>query len=87
MARVNVDDNVDLSFAAINPEAMGINESTLHVGQTNPAKKQNMLCEESCHRGDRIPPPRWRLGSTAVTLSRHRGESCFSKARSEKTPF
>ena len=42
MARVNVDDNVDLSFAAINPEAMGINESTLHVGQTNPAKKQNM---------------------------------------------
>ena len=84
---VNDDENVDLSFAAINPEAIGINESTLHIGQTSPAKKQNKLCENSCHRGDVIPPPRWRLGSTAVTLSRHRGESCFSKARLEKMPF
>ena len=37
-----------------------------------------------CHRGDMFPPPRWRLASTAVTLSRHRGGSYISKARSEK---
>ena len=37
---VNDDENVDLSFAAINPEAIGINESTLHIGQTSPAKSK-----------------------------------------------
>ena len=44
--------------------------------------------KNSCHRGDAFPPPRWRLSFTAVTLSRHRGESYILKARSEKIlPF
>jgi hypothetical protein len=33
------------------------------------------------HRGDTFPPPRWRFSFTAVTPSRHRGESYSLKAR------
>ena len=57
---------------------------TLQVIIKTSANALDKPSENSRHRGDTYTPPRWRFSFTAVTLSRHRGESYFSKARSEK---
>ena len=58
-----------------------------YKSSSKPLQMHRLPSGNSRHRGDTYTPPRWRFSFTAVTLSRHRGESYFSKARSEKNPL